>query len=130
MVEDIIAVFVGSRENRIKSATSPLVLSALKDLRCKSPTAEPIVDMLIEDYYANSSLGSPSEFESHISEVFMSNLAGNFSIASVIMAVARTISQIRAEIENDINEWFNTLPTMPKICKAVFNDTGSLRSYD
>lgn len=130
MVEDIIAVFVGSREDRIKSATKPLVLSALKDLRCKSPTAEPIVEMLIEDYYENSSLGTPSEFESHISEVFMSNLGGNFSIPGVIMAVARTISQIRAEIEDDINAWFNSLPTMPKICKAIFNDTGSLRSYD
>ena len=130
MVEDIIAFFVGSREARIKSATAPIVLSALKDLRCKSPTAEPIVEMLIEDYYENSSLGNPSAFESHISDVFMSNLAGNFSIASVIMAIARTISQIREEIENDINEWFSSLPTMSKVCKAVFNDTGSLRSYE
>ena len=129
MVEEVISMFVGDRENRLTNSLDPLVMSALSDLRCTSPYSEPIIEKLISDYYDNSSIGDDSALTDLIDSIYESNLGGRwFNPLAVIMAMTTTISEVRGLIDTDIEDWFSSIPPMPTICKSMFN-TGEVRSY-
>lgn len=129
MVEEIISMFVGDRENRLANTLDPLVMSALTDLRCSSPYSEPIIEKLIADYYENSSIGNDSDLTDLIDSIYESNLGGQwFNPLAVLMAMTSTISEVRGLIDTDIEDWFSSIPPMPTICKSMFN-TGEVRSY-
>ena len=72
MVEEIILMFVGDREKILTNSLDPLVMSALKDLRCSSPYSEPIIEQLISDYYNNSSIGDDSDLTDLINNIGIS----------------------------------------------------------
>ncbi len=130
MVEQIVSMFVGNREDRLASSLEPLVMSALTDLRCSSPYSEPIVSALIDDYYENSSIGDDSNLTDLIDGIYYSNLGGQpFNPLAHIIAMTSTISEIRDIIDSDIEKWFDSIPTMPQVCKAIFNGTGDIRAY-
>lgn len=130
MVEEVVSMFVGNRDDRLASSLEPLVMSALTDLRCSSPYSEPIVSALIEDYYEKSSIGDDSNLADLIDSIYESNLGGElFNPLAHLMAMISTISEIRDIIDSDIEEWFGSIPTMPQVCKAIFNDTGDIRAY-
>ena len=129
MVEQVVSMFVSNREDRLTSSLEPLVMSALTDLRCSSPYSEPIVSALIDDYYENSSIGDDSALTDLIDGIYQFNLGGQlFNPLAHIMAMTNTISEIRDIIDSDIEEWFDSIPPMPTICKSMFN-TGEVRSY-
>lgn len=129
MVEQVVSMFVGNREDRLASSLEPLVMSALTDLRCSAPYSEPIVSALIDDYYKNSSIGDDSNLTDLIDSIYYSKLGGQiFNPLAQVMAITSTISEIRDIIDSDIEKWFDSIPTMPTICKSMFN-TGEVRSY-
>ena len=129
MVEEIISMFVGDRVNRLTNSLYPLVMSALRDLRCVSPYSEPIIEKLIADYYSNSSIGDDSDLTDLIDSIYESNLGGAwYNPVAVVMAMTTTISEVRGLIDTDIEDWFSSIPPMPTICKSMFN-TGEVRSY-
>ena len=129
MVEEIISMFVGDRENRLTNSLDPLVMSALSDLRCISPYSEPIISQLISDYYDNSSIGDDSDLTNLINNIYITKLAsfGGNPLA-VIIAMMDTIAEVEDLINTDIEAWFSSIPPMPTICKSMFN-TGEIRSY-
>lgn len=111
--------FLGYREKYIKKHLNSTILKALKSLRCIAPYPEGITEALILHYYENSSIGNEESLEMQIEDLYYENLS---VVHLPPIAYVMTVNKIEDMIISDIEDWFAGIPTMEKVCKAVFND--------